>query len=90
MRMRVQFDGRVQGVGFRATANAVAGRHRVTGWVRNERDGTVLMEVQGSQEAVDGYLEDLRATMARYITAVRDSKLADVTGEAGFEIRYRG
>jgi Acylphosphatase len=45
-RRRIVFSGRVQGVGFRATARAVASRFEVTGWVRNADDGTVEMEVQ--------------------------------------------
>jgi acylphosphatase len=44
--------GRVQGVGFRDSMRWEAERLRVTGWVRNCRDGTVEAVVAGSTEAV--------------------------------------
>ena len=45
--------GRVQGVGFRATPRASAQRHGVTGWVRNEPDGSVAFEAQGTRAALE-------------------------------------
>jgi len=74
-------------VGFRATARHIAGGHPVTGWVRNEPDGSVLLEVQGEEAAVAAYLADLRRTMERNIRSMDDSVIPDVTGEAAFEIR---
>lgn len=44
------FFGRVQGVGFRYRAKYVANGLRITGWVRNDWDGTVEMEAQGTLE----------------------------------------
>jgi acylphosphatase len=43
---RIFFEGRVQGVGFRATCKHIAKGFEVTGWVRNLPDGRVEMEVQ--------------------------------------------
>jgi acylphosphatase len=45
-------SGRVQGVGFRYTALHEAQRLGVTGWVRNELDGSVHMVAQGSEVVV--------------------------------------
>ena len=42
----------VQGVGFRYRARHAAERCACTGWVRNERDGPVSMEIQGTEEAI--------------------------------------
>ena len=53
IRQRIVFHGRVQGVGFRYQARYVAGMYGVTGWVRNNYDYTVTMEVQGTQEQID-------------------------------------
>ena len=47
------FFGRVQGVGFRYRAKYVANGLRITGWVRNDWDGTVEMEVQGKESEID-------------------------------------
>ena len=49
IRKRIVFNGWVQGVGFRYRARRAADLLGVTGWVRNEYDGSVTMEIQGSQ-----------------------------------------
>jgi acylphosphatase len=83
----VVVSGRVPGVGFRATARAVALGHPVTGWVRNEPDGTVTMEVQGTREDIDRCLAELRERMEGFVRGESSSAAEVVTGEAGFEIR---
>ena len=45
-RRQIRFYGRVQGVGFRYHAKHAAAALGLTGWVRNEYDGSVMMEVQ--------------------------------------------
>ena len=49
VRKHMIFHGRVQGVGFRYTAKYLARSMNLTGWVKNEYDGTVVMEVQGRE-----------------------------------------
>lgn len=53
IRKCISFSGRVQGVGFRYKAVWAAREAGVTGWVQNLWDGTVLMEVQGQEAAID-------------------------------------
>lgn len=53
IRKRIVFHGDVQGVGFRYRAYHLAQSIGLTGWVKNEYDGTVLMEVQGSDKQID-------------------------------------
>lgn len=53
IRKHIQFYGWVQGVGFRYRANHAAAAWGCTGWVRNEWDGSVSMEIQGTEEAID-------------------------------------
>lgn len=65
IRKHIRFHGRVQGVGFRYTACYAAEAAGVTGWVKNERDGTVTMEVQGSEEQIDHVIQTLN--QGRYI-----------------------
>lgn len=60
IRRHIIFDGRVQGVGFRWHSRQFAQAKGLTGWVQNLDDGTVEMEVQGSEEKIDAlvmYLE---------------------------------
>ena len=54
-RFRICFYGRVQGVGFRYTAYHIAQELSLSGWVKNEFDGTVLCEVQGDGAAIDEF-----------------------------------
>ncbi len=86
MRVRIRYAGRVQGVGFRATACAIACREPVTGWVRNESDGSVLMEVQGAAADVERVLAGIRSTMGRNIQSEDAAAIADVSGEPEFEV----
>lgn len=50
---RLFIHGRVQGVGFRWALHAEANALRLTGWVRNRRDGSVEALLCGPEEAVD-------------------------------------
>lgn len=52
IRQRIRFYGNVQGVGFRYTAKYAARSLGLTGWVYNDYDGSVLMEVQGDTETI--------------------------------------
>lgn len=87
VRVQVRFVGRVQGVGFRATCRDIASGHAVTGWVRNEADGSVVLEAQGSAEAVEVYLRAVEATMGRFIGSAARMGVTALEGEKRFEIR---
>jgi acylphosphatase len=86
-RRRIRFGGHVQGVGFRATARAVAASFPVTGWVRNEPDGTVVMEIQGTADDIDACLNTLRERMARFIRHEQADMLPPLPDEHSFVIR---
>ena len=49
VRRRYIITGQVQGVGFRYRARYAAQTLDLTGWVQNEDDGSVTLEVQGDQ-----------------------------------------
>ena len=59
--MRINVSGRVQGVGFRYTTQQKASRLGLTGWVRNERDGSVEIHCEGAPERIAALLDWLEA-----------------------------
>lgn len=56
VRKHIVFYGSVQGVGFRWRAKSAAKYYSCTGWVRNEWDGSVSMEIQGTEEAIESVI----------------------------------
>ena len=56
----VQVIGRVQGVGFRYFTQHLAIEYGIVGWVRNEEDGTVLIDAQGSDESINQFLDKVK------------------------------
>ncbi len=60
IRRHIVFTGRVQGVGFRWRALYAAQGLGLSGWVKNETDGSVTLEVQGEALAINEFLRELR------------------------------
>lgn len=56
-RLSARITGRVQGVGFRNFTRRRARQLSVTGWVRNERDGSVRLEAEGPRQALDSLVD---------------------------------
>jgi acylphosphatase len=84
----VIYTGRVQGVGFRYTAQGLAASYpAVAGYVRNLPSGEVELAAEGPADQVEAYLAALATRMAHYIrqAAVSDREPA---GYRGFTIRY--
>jgi len=54
--VKIRIHGRVQGVGFRYSAVQAAVKAGVSGWVRNEWDGTVLVYCEGNTQSVDMFI----------------------------------
>lgn len=48
--------GKVQGVGFRYSAKEKARVYGIKGWVKNLRDGSVLIEAEGSSTAMNQFI----------------------------------
>ena len=87
-RYEVIFTGRVQGVFFRATAEEIARRHDVTGWVRNERDGSVRCVVEGDPAELDRFVSAIQLAKQANLDNTNISRL-DATGEFdGFSVWY--
>ena len=83
-RKRIIFYGSVQGVGFRYRARQAAQMLGCTGWVRNEWDGSVSMEIQGSEEDIDQVIQAIERGHYVRIENMDVKDLATVEGERGF------
>ena len=86
VRKHIIFRGRVQGVGFRYHSTYKAENLGLTGWVRNCYDGSVEMEVQGSEASIREMLD--RIQQQRWIN-VTDMEITEIPceEERGFKIR---
>lgn len=86
VRKRITFYGRVQGVGFRYTAKHLARSLGLTGWVKNEWDGTVIMEVQGRETLINELLKGINRSTFIEIEWM-DTEEVDVEIESCFSVR---
>ena len=87
IRKHIVFTGSVQGVGFRYRARHAAEMYGCTGWVRNEYDGSVVMEIQGTEEQIDQVILAVeRGTFVR-IENMDVRNIPVVEGERGFHGR---
>ena len=57
VRIRANIYGKVQGVFFRLSTQRTAQAAGVSGWVKNNPDGSVEAVFEGDQQAVDTVLE---------------------------------
>ena len=86
-REMLQFYGRVQCVGFRYATLQLAKEFEVTGFVKNQPDGSVLLEVQGNPMELRRFVESIEDRMHGYIRRIERSTSASEITFQGFEIR---
>ena len=87
IRKHIVFYGSVQGVGFRYRARHAADLYGCTGWVKNEWDGSVSMEIQGEEESIDRVILAIeRGTFVR-IENMAVKSIPVVEYEYGFRTR---
>ena len=87
VRKHFRFTGRVQGVGFRYRAKYAANGMCITGCVKNEWDGSVEMEVQGTEEAIDRMLIMINSGDYIVIDNVESQDIPLLENESGFHVR---
>ena len=80
-RLVAKVYGHVQGVFFRDTTRRHAQQRDITGWVRNERDGTVQVVAEGEEQALEHLLDFLhRGPSAARVDRV-EAEWQSATGE---------
>ncbi len=66
--------GHVQGVFYRAHAQKIATKFGLTGWIKNETNGTVSALIQGDAAAIDAFIEWAKeGSPAAYVKEVKIS-----------------
>lgn len=82
------FRGNVQGVGFRYTAKYAARAYGMTGWVRNNYDGSVEMELQGEPELFQKVLQEIYGGAYIDINDIERKRIPVEDGENSFKVRF--
>jgi acylphosphatase len=79
--------GRVQGVGFRWFVEREAHILGIAGWVRNNADGSVEVQAQGTRDQILGLRSRLRdGPRAARVDAVEESDARPAAGLSSFRI----
>lgn len=87
-RLKINFKGRVQGVGFRFQAFRIANNLNLTGNVKNMYDGSVEVNVQGKRGNIDALIEAIKNERFIRVDSIDITKLDVVDDEKSFEILY--
>lgn len=88
-RLQAVVHGRVQGVSFRYYTQRCATELGLTGYVRNEWDGTVMVVAEGSRQAIQELLAFLQVgPRAAFVTQVDTQWPAATGGFDRFEVRH--
>lgn len=81
------YEGKVQGVGFRASVLSLAKGYEVTGWVKNHPDGRVEVLASGDSAEVEDFLQGIREShLAGHIEHENVTPAAAEPGLKGFRI----
>lgn len=85
--VRVHYEGRVQGVGFRWTVKNLAQGFDVSGTVQNLPDGRVELVAQGEAGEVDDFLDAVRTSqLAGHIRTESPEPITRQSTLRGFQI----
>ena len=88
-RVRIRISGLVQGVLFRESARREAERLGLTGWIRNEPDGSVSAEAQGHPTHVESFVEWCRdGPSLAAVDQVHVTEMAPESGASSFHITH--
>lgn len=87
VRRHYTIHGQVQGVGFRYRAKYAAQTLGLTGWVENQDDGSVELEVQGKPEEFQRMFAMIQKSDYIQIVGMRQQDCPPDPWERGFEVR---
>lgn len=88
-RLILKLEGRVQRVGFRIYAQKEAERLNLTGYIKNENDGSLSILIEGEEEKIKEFTEWTKSGPRGAWVKKMFFKWAKYTQEfTKFEIRY--
>lgn len=87
IRVHYQITGAVQGVGLRWRVRHAAQALGLTGWVRNNGDGSVTLELQGSEAAIDRAFLSLEESLYIRMETVEARHVSPEPEERDFSVR---
>lgn len=83
------FAGRVQGVGFRYSTKNLAKGFDVLGWVKNLPDGRVELQIQGDEEELDEFIQELQdSPLGHHIQEQEERTVPLLDDVQGFSIQH--
>jgi acylphosphatase len=86
--VHVYYSGRVQGIGFRFTAERLAEELGVLGWVSNLSDGRVELAAEANEDTLKDFFAQLANIFKRYIQDIQ-TEWKPATGEfKDFGVRF--
>ena len=86
-RLRINYSGSVQGVGFRYTAKQVAMGYEVTGCVRNLADGRVELVAEGLRDELEAFRQGIQDSEVGGLIRREETSWGEATGRfRGFDI----
>lgn len=81
------YTGRVQGVGFRASARQIACEFEVSGYVKNLADGRVILEAEGDMDEVEAFLSEVADRLGVFIRKIETTAREQTRQFKGFQIQ---
>ena len=86
--LNIKIHGRVQGVFYRDTAKSVATKLGIKGWVRNEPDGTVYIEIEGQEGELKRFVQWCQQGPSTAAVNKVEVEQGEIEGFTGFEVKF--
>lgn len=87
-RWRFRVKGKVQGVYFRKSTAEMANKAGLLGWVQNEDDGSVLLEVEGEEDVLRPFISWLsQGPDLAIVIGIDQDEIPILNTEYTFEVR---
>ena len=87
-RYKVRFSGDVQGVGFRMTAVSEARGLAANGFVKNEPDGSVTLDVDGPESDLKELVHQIESELSDHISDTEIEQLESLNRQGGVSIKH--